>query len=153
MPDMSRFFSTADHVSLSKNVEVLKEAESYLRTTRAKFTPILEEYTTSTVARKLLRLNEVQVARLICGKPNLPEFPYGSNASQKWPDRIAALHNHWIKYISTVVTESNLFEKYGSSEGQPAEDCILTFQSQPNSKSIRTRCAKFVFGCVGSTIM
>jgi hypothetical protein len=119
-------------VSLAKNVEVLKEAEAYLRTTQAGFTPILEDYTTSTNGRKLLRLNEVQIARLICGRPPVSEFAYGSNASHQWPEHIVAVHNPWIKHISFVVKESNLFEKYNISDGSHTEGCILSFHSQSN---------------------
>jgi hypothetical protein len=116
MPDMSRFFSPADYVSLAKNTETLHAAEAQLRTIRAKYLPILQEYTTPTNARKLLRAHEVQVSRLICGKAALSDFPFGSNSTEKLTDRLAAVHNTWLKYISAIVTESHLFEKYGTAD-------------------------------------
>ena len=130
---MSRLFSTSDFVSLAKNTTLLKEAESYLRENRSKFMPILQEHTTQTNARKLLRLNDVQVARLMCRKLALPEFAFGSNATEKVADRLSALNANWLKHVDQVLMQSQLFQKYGPRvASNAAEDLTLGFQRNQN---------------------
>jgi hypothetical protein len=118
MPDVSRFFATSDFASLAKNKETLDQTEAYLRSIRADFTEVLCKHTTLANARKFLRQNEMQTVRMICGKPALAEYPFGSASSVKLQDRLTALKNNWLKYVGKHITEANLHQTYGTDEDE-----------------------------------
>lgn len=116
MPDVARFFAANDFASLAKVPAVMVALEAHLREVRSTFTEVLERFTTPTNVRKLIRLNDVQGVRMACGKSPLQEFPFGSNSSIVLADRYGALRNSWLKYVGSLLTDSNLLETYGSHD-------------------------------------
>ncbi len=82
---------------------------------RIKFIIILETFTTAANARRLLRLGEIQVARMVCGKPALSELPNGTASSEDNKARFATLLNNWLCYVTKVLPQSQLFESYGTT--------------------------------------
>ena len=79
------------------------------------FLKVLEPYTTPTNSRRLIRAGEIQAVRMACGKPALPEFPFGSNSSQTLKERLEALRNNWLQYVTMTLPESQLSQTYGTS--------------------------------------
>ena len=90
MPDMSRFYTTNDFVSLGKNTEALEMGEAFLKSCRATFEPVLSKHTTLANARKYMRLNEMQCVRMMTGKPAMTEYGYGSNNTVKLEDPLSS---------------------------------------------------------------
>ena len=84
---------------------------------------ILESFTTEANARRLLRLNEVQVARMLCGKCPLGEYTFGSQASEKSIDkRLDSVFDNWLKYITKHIPDSNLYLTYGKATGEGTQE-------------------------------
>ena len=112
MPDVARFFSPGDFASLAKNDAMLDVFEEYLRTTRDKMSKVINERTTPEHTRHFLRINDMQAARLACGKPARSEFAFGSQGSTEFKKRLPILQSQWLKWVGTKLGDEKMFQKH-----------------------------------------
>ena len=121
-PDVSRLFSPSDFMSLAKNTEALEKAETYLKGNRTTFIDVLAEHAGLPGAKAFVRKQEIQVVRMVSGKGALPDYTFGTNATAKLDERLKVLHQKWLKYVTTQLPASKLFELHGDPEADGCGD-------------------------------